>query len=225
MLVGIFSSRPRNYGGQFADMKVDWPFLPNAWFCVTIAVFYFSFYVIALCAKQRMSRLLVWMWVFTLGYVVCLKTLGFRNWWFQSAVSLNIGMTVALFEGRVRKLLAGHFCLLACALFLLVGILTFGGSRGNVAGFPYGSMLLSAFVGTLIYILLCGYSLPMGGMTRFLGRFSYEIYLVQGAVISVVFGRAYTYIPDWWLAMIAFTLFSTFVLALILKKVISIILE
>ena len=212
-------------GGQFADMRVDWPFLPNAWFCVTIAVCYFAFYVITLCTKQRMTRLLVWMWVFTLGYVVCLKALGFRNWWFQSVVSLNMGLSVALFEGRIRKLLAGHFRLLACTLFLVVGILAFGTSRWDVAGFPCGTVLLSAFVGTLIYILSCGYSLPMCGLSRFLGRHSYEIYLVQGAVVSVVFGRAYTYIPDWWLAMMAFTLFSTFALALILKKVISIILR
>ncbi len=212
-------------GGQFADIRVDWPFLPNAWFCVTITVYYFSFYVITLCTKQRMNRLLVWMWVFTLGYVICLKALGFGNWWFQSVVSLIMGMTVALFEDRVRKLLVGHFRLLACTLFLVVGIFTFGASGWNVAGFPCGIVLLSAFVGILIYILSCGYSLPICGLSRFWGRHSYEIYLVQGAVISVVFGMAYTYIPDWWFAMMVFTLLSTFALALILKKVLSIILK
>lgn len=165
------------------------------------------------------------MWLFTFGYVVCLKAVGFGNWWFQTVVSLNVGMTTVLLENRIRTLLVGHFRLILCSLFLLVCILSFWISTENMASFPWRWLTLSVFVGIFLYSLLCGGGLATNKTLRFLGRYSYEIYLIHGAVVAVVFGVAYTYIPKWWIVMTMFVLFSTFAFALILKRMMLIVLN
>lgn len=212
-------------GGQFASVKSDWPFLPNAWFCVTIIIYYFVFYLIALCSKSKQFRLLVWMWLFTFVYIGCLKAIGFGNWWYQTVVSLNMGMTTVLLEKHIRMLLVGNLRLVSCILFLFVCILSFWVSTENLTSFPLGWLTLSVFIGIFIYSLLCGFGLATNKILRFLGRYSYEIYLIHGAIVSVVFGMAYTYITNWWMVMMIFILFSTFAFALILKRVMSIILS
>lgn len=209
-------------GGQFSSIKTDWPFLPNAWFCVTISIYYLVFYALALCTKQKLFQLLVCMWIFTLGYILCLKMIGFGKWWFQSVISLNMGMTIALFETDIRKILDRHFYLILFPLFLIVCLLSLWAHRSNVNS-PCCWLTLSLFIGALIYCLSCGCHLPTTKALSFLGKYSYEIYLVHGAIISVVFVGLYTCLSDWWGVMMMFTLLSTLVFAWILKRVMLII--
>lgn len=211
-------------GGHFVNLKVDWPFLPNAWFCVTIIIYYFAFYFIAICSKSKFRQLAIWMWLFTLLYIVCLKFLNFENWWFQSVISINMGMTIALVEYPLRKLLVRYYGLLASVLFLFLCLSSFCVSFGYYCSFPCGWLGLSFLIGFFTYVLLCRYSLPVKRAISFLGKYSYEIYLIQGAIINVVFGKAYTYVYNWWIPMMILALFSIFFFAFILKKVMSIIL-
>ena len=195
--------------------------MPNAWFCVTIIVYYFAFYLIALAAKSKPKHLLMGMWLFSLGYIVCLKMLGFYNWWVQSVLSLNMGMTVVMVENGWRKCLSRHHRLVTVFLFLLVGISSYWHEQGEVKGLPLGMMSLSVVIGMLIYCLSCGYRLPTNKAVSFLGKYSYEIYLIHGSIIYVLFGIAYTYVTKWWVAMTLFTFLSTFALAWVLKKVVA----
>ena len=55
------------------------------------------------------------------------------------------------------------------------------------------------------------------------GKYSFEIYLIHGAVISVLFGMAYTYIPHWWHVFTILTFVATFLFAWMLKRVTKVI--
>jgi peptidoglycan/LPS O-acetylase OafA/YrhL len=53
-------------------------------------------------------------------------------------------------------------------------------------------MALSLFIGLLTYISLCLRPIKSNRLLTFFGKYSFEIYLIHGAVNSVLFGMAYT---------------------------------
>lgn len=208
-------------GGQFSSIKRDWPFLPNCWFCVTIAVYYLAFYILAKRSKGKIKTLMMTMFLFTIAYVALLKSLQFGNWWFQTPISLNMGMFMACYEKKMRNILKASYRLIAVILlFALVGC-AYLTQLEDIDGWPIGFMSLSVLLGLLVYAMVCRYPMPNNRVLCFLGKYSYEIYLIHGAIISVLFGRAYTYIADWWHVFILLTLLVSFVAAVILRKVVS----
>ena len=208
-------------GGQFSNIKQDWPFLPNCWFCLTIAVYYFAFYVFAKWYKGKVKALMMALFLFTIAYIALLKSLQFGNWWFQTPISLNMGMLMACYEENMRNVLKTSYRLIAVILLLALvgcGYLT---QLEDIDGWPIGFMSLSVLLGVFVYAMVCRSPLPNNKVLCFLGKYSYEIYLVHGAIISVLFGRAYTYIADWWHVFILLTLLVSFAAAVILRKVVS----
>ena len=208
-------------GGQFLSIKRDWPFLPNCWFCVTIAVYYLAFYILAKRSKGKIKTLMMAMFLFTIAYIALLKSLQFGNWWFQTPISLNMGMFMACYEKKMRNILKASYRLIAVILlFALVGC-AYLTQLEDIDGWPIGFMSLSVLLGLLVYAMVCRYPMPNNRVLCFLGKYSYEIYLIHGAIISVLFGRAYTYIADWWHVFILLTVLVSFVAAVILRKVVS----
>lgn len=161
------------------------------------------------------------MFLFTIAYIALLKSLQFGNWWFQTPVSLNMGMLAACYEDKMRNALKTSYRLLVAILLLALvgcGYLT---QLEDIEGWPIGFMSLSLLLGAFVYAKVCRSPLPNNKVLCFLGKYSYEIYLVHGAIISVLFGRAYTYIADWWQVFILLTLLASFAAAVILRKVVS----
>ena len=93
-------------------------------------------------------------------------------------------------------------------------------NRKTVEEDKIGFMSFSVLLGLLVYAMVCRSPMPNNRVLCFLGKYSYEIYLIYGAIISVLFGRAYTYIADWWTVFILLTLLSSFAAAVILRKVV-----
>lgn len=161
------------------------------------------------------------MFLFTIAYIALLKNLQFGNWWFQTPISLNMGMFMACYEKKMRNILKASYRLIAVILlFALVGC-AYLTQLEDIDGWPIGFMSLSVLLGLLVYAMVCRYPMPNNRVLCFLGKYSYEIYLIHGAIISVLFGRAYTYIADWWHVFILLTLLVSFVAAVILRKVVS----
>lgn len=161
------------------------------------------------------------LFLFTIAYIALLKSLQFGNWWFQTPISLNMGMLMACYEENMRNVLKTSYRLIAVILLLALvgcGYLT---QLEDIDGWPIGFMSLSVLLGVFVYAMVCRSPLPNNKVLCFLGKYSYEIYLVHGAIISVLFGRAYTYIADWWHVFILLTLLVSFAAAVILRKVVS----
>ena len=134
------------------------------------------------------------MFLFTIAYIALLKILQFGNWWFQTPVSLNMGMFAACYEGKMRNILKVSYRLIAVILlFALIGC-SYLTRLEDICGWPIEFMLLSVLLGAFVYAMVCRSPFPNNKVLCFLGKYSYEIYLVHGAIISVLFGRAYTYI-------------------------------
>ena len=211
------------WGGQIADFRKDWPFLPNCWFCVTIIIYYFAFYIAALLFKSSPIKVAYSMWLFSLVYVFLFKVMDFSSWWYQMVLSINIGMTLAYYETAIRNVLYKYKRAVVLLLFLLTFLSAYWASCSKTDNFPVGMMALSLVVGLLIYSSLCLRPIKSNRLLTFFGRYSFEIYLIHGAVISVLFGMAYTYIPRWWHVFTILTFLATFFFAWILRKVMKVV--
>lgn len=211
------------WGGQIADFRKDWPFLPNCWFCVTIIIYYFAFYITALLFKSSPIKVAYSMWLFSFVYVFLFKVMDFYNWWYQMVLSINIGMTLAYYETAIRNVLYKYKRTIVLLLFLLTFLSAYWASCSKTDNFPVDMMVLSLVVGLLIYSSLCFRPIKSNRLLTFFGRYSFEIYLIHGAVISVLFGMAYTYIPRWWHVFTILTFLATFFFAWILRKVMKVV--
>lgn len=211
------------WGGQIADFRKDWPFLPNCWFCVTIIIYYFAFYITALLFKSSPIKVAYSMWLFSFVYVFLFKVMDFCNWWYQMVLSINIGMTLAYYETAIRNVLYKYKRPIVLLLFLLTFLSAYWASCSETDDFPVGMMVLSLVIGLLIYSLLCLRPIKSNRLLTFFGKHSFEIYLIHGAVISVLFGMAYTYIPRWWHVFTILTFLATFFFAWILRKVMKVV--
>lgn len=211
------------WGGQIADFRKDWPFLPNCWFCVTIIIYYFAFYITALLFKSSPIKVAYSMWLFSFVYVFLFKVMDFCNWWYQMVLTINIGMTLAYYETAIRNVLYKYKRTIVLLLFLLTFLSAYWASCSKTDNFPVGMMVLSLVVGLLIYSSLCLRPIKSNRLLTFFGRYSFEIYLIHGAVISVLFGMAYTYIPRWWHVFTILTFLATFFFAWILRKVMKVV--
>lgn len=211
------------WGGQIADFRKDWPFLPNCWFCVTIIIYYIAFYITGLLLKASTVKVTYAMWVFSFIYVFLFKVLDFCNWWYQMVLSINIGMTLAYYETAIRNVLYKYKRTVVLLLFLLTFMSACWASLYKADIFPLGMMALSLFIGLLTYTSLCLRPIKSNRLLTFFGKYSFEIYLIHGAVISVLFGMAYTYIPHWWHVFTILTFVATFLFAWMLKMVTKVI--
>lgn len=219
----VFEATSITLGGQIADFRKDWPFLPNCWFCVTIIIYYFAFYITALLFKSSPIKVAYSMWLFSFVYVFLFKVMDFCNWWYQMVLSINIGMTLAYYETAIRNVLYKYKRTIVLLLFLLTILSAYWASCSKTDNFPVGMMVLSLVVGLLIYSSLCLRPIKSNRLLTFFGRYSFEIYLIHGAVISVLFGMAYTYIPRWWHVFTILTFLATFFFAWILRKVMKVV--
>ena len=206
-------------GEEIVDFHKDWPFLPNCWFCVTIIIYYLAFYIAALLLKSSPIKIVYAMWFFSFVYVFLFKVMDFCNWWYQMVLSVNIGMTLAYYETAIRKVLYKYKRAVVLLLVLLTFLSACWGSHYIADIFPFGMIALSLVVGLLTYISLRFQPIKSNRMLAFFGKHSFEIYLIHGAVINVLFGMAYTYIPRWWPVLTILTFLVTFFFAWILRKV------
>ena len=163
------------------------------------------------------------MWVFSFIYVFLFKVLDFCNWWYQMVLSINIGMTLACYETAIRNVLYKYKGTVVLLLFLLTFMSACWASLYKADIFPLGMMALSLFIGLLTYTSLCLRPIKSNRLLTFFGKYSFEIYLIHGAVISVLFGMAYTYIPHWWHVFTILTFLATFFFAWILRKVMKVV--
>lgn len=159
------------------------------------------------------------MWIFSFVYVFLFKIMDFCNWWYQMVLSINIGMTLACYETAIRKVLYKYKRTVVLLLFLLTFMFACWASCYKADIFPFGMMALSLVVVLLTYTSLCLQPIKSNRLLAFFGKHSFEIYLIHGAVISVLFGMAYTYIPRWWHVFTILTFLATFFFAWILRKV------
>lgn len=179
--MAIFADR--SIVAQFAGLLYGSTPLPHSWYVWAVILFYLLFYVSAKLFKQ-VSKIIIALWILSTLYFITLKYIGWGSWWYISIYALNIGLTFAYYEHRIKAFLEKRPKWIA----LVSAILAVG-----LCAVPSIAWLLQLryvkFVGVLaiywlapLLVVLAIYVMGMvqNKSLNFLGRYSYEIYLMQG---------------------------------------------
>lgn len=192
---------------SFAGLvKGDTP-LPNTWFVFAIVLFYLSFYVAArLTPNPRHVNLILW-GCSTL-YIIFILQMGWGSWWYSSVYALNVGFTYACMEPKIKQRLQSTPWFLPASL-ACIGLTLYATMK--VQGYLPDSYLVCRSIANClvpIFVVLTVYSLGMlkNRVLDFLGRISYEIYLVHGCCIMYLWG----YSERWWLFILLIYTASVF---------------
>lgn len=177
-----------NYG--FDAWRQDCPLLPNTWYVIAVVIFYVSFYVIARIIHNE-SRLIAGMFAFTLVYMILLYILGFKRYWWYTTPCICVGMIMAykelFFSSFFQKKKAS--VLLVVFIWMLVFIVDpiYYSYNADYLTSLLVSIARSISVAMFVYVCISVAGFVRNVTFRFLGDVSYEIYLVQGGVTSLLF--------------------------------------
>lgn len=158
---------------------------PMTWFIYALLIWYVGFYVSFKIGKNRKQRLSL-IWLFTMLYVVLVVGCG-MTYYYISILPLPMAITYVYYENKtkawiVRNSRSVWWCVLFFVL-LVMGYSVAGQYGANLPGWGLPVNILAPWV--LVYVTYC-----LGGwknrVTIFLGKISYEFYIVHGFVVMLL---------------------------------------
>lgn len=162
------------------------PALRFSWFCHSICVFYFAFWLIAKFAKNR--SIIVLMVYFCIVYAVCLNLIGWKEHWYASSLSIPLGMFVSHNEIIIKDFIKNHR-LLTGTLLLILYLMTI---VSGIIGISYYAISicipLLLYTVTILSSNISYFSVlmrPINHAMDYFGKISYELYLCHGAFITL----------------------------------------
>lgn len=163
--------------------KNDCPLLPSSWFVVAILLQYLIFYIVALFFRS-VNITIVSAWLLSVLLMILLKHLEFKTFWWHSLLAFNVGMSISYHEVFLRKYMLSKkliflvFCLLLIIFYLngFIGSLTKWSFLLNVVLLPF-----------FVWQMICNGIIHNTFFLNFIGKISYEIYLVHVAILCFLF--------------------------------------
>lgn len=186
------------------------PPLPTSWFVYSIGWLYLTFYFAGRFSRN-INRLNILLFICTILYcIIVLFVLHWGGWWVNAVFAFNIGVFVCSYEVKLLKYLESKtllvfivmllFCLTLATIFLRV------------------SPIYNLTICCLLWITCVNMQSKEIALLRFIGNISYEIYLVQGAIIALLV--RYLHIEQMLPIIGTFlTITLTFIVAYILQSV------
>lgn len=191
--------------------------LPNAWFVFAIVLFYLSFFAAARLTSNP-YRINLILWGCTTIYIIGMIQLGWGSWWYNSVYALNVGFTYACVEPQIKLWLQRKPWLLIVSLFgiglILYATIKVLGCQPDLPPVCYN--LINSLVPLFVVLTIYALGMVKNRVLDFLGRISYEIYLVHGCCILYLWGHS----ERWWLfisIIYAVSIFSAWLLHLLCK--------
>jgi peptidoglycan/LPS O-acetylase OafA/YrhL len=192
------------------------PPLPTSWFVYTVLLFYCFFYLIAKIFDQKYLHIIIGLWIACGIYAFALYSIHWAECWYKSIYAIGIGVTYAYYENSIKKWITEqpqrlvYITVLCFALLCLIRLTNEYFIFTNMAAWKFFVYAL-----TPLLIVLFVYSLGSSNnlLLAFLGRISYEIYLVQGAIITWFY-----HVEVSWQIYFVLTILFTFLTAWLLNR-------
>jgi len=187
--------------------------LPYSWFAYIIIIFYIFFYFVFL-AKWSLQIKSIVMMILAFIFSIGLYHFGFDRAWWVSNLAFPFGMVYRLNEEKIIQISRtkiGNIVFVPSAL-LLAGLFAFLKIE-ILYVFSY------VFIVLAVIVLLSYSGLPDGRLFNFLGKVSYETYLIHGAVYYLLRGN-HIFIENSYIYLMC-TILLTLLLAYIFNKFFS----
>lgn len=154
------------------------PPLRFSWFAYMIVVAYLIFF---LCAKKLEYgwKLITGVSILLLLFALILYSIGWKEHWYATCLSIPLGMCISLYRKEVGSFFVNRTGWCIALTFVAMAVTYVSG----VIGLSY--WLISFTVPFCFYIYIYIWSFFDTKVIRFLGKYSYEIYLCHGAFITI----------------------------------------
>lgn len=164
-------------------------FLPYTWFSIALLFLYGIFYLSFKYYKSYSLLFLVGLWC---GYVMTMWGLGFESIWFYSSIGFVVG---CIYENLESKwIFSNNVLYILLVIILIVSTLfIYYDFHGT-----YADMLFLLLFSILVIIIIsrCNFDrLGESNIILFFSKISYEVYLIQGIVMTL-FRGPYMYVED-----------------------------
>lgn len=158
--------------------------LATSWYVYALIIFYIAFYVFARLTHSN-ERTGIYLILFTLFYIVLFRAIGFGGFWVSSIPSFVIGFYAAVYQSRIKNFISSHSTsfYLTLLFFLLLSAIAAVYQR-NIF-----QILITTAVAINVYVIMLRFKLPQNPVINFLGKISYEIYLMQGFMFGITWSE------------------------------------
>lgn len=191
-------------------------FVPNTWFVYAMTYLYIVFYMSFGKIKKRFTSYSILLGL-TLLYILIVKQNGFGSYWYSSVLAFAVGVLVSDMES---KLSIGSLLFNICIWginFILIMVAIYSLYVSPITYAPF----LCAFYPLLFYLILRLFEIKHCAFLAFLGKISYELYVVHGIFIYYLHDKLRDYkllIPVLLLSVISAYIINRIVSSIKIKK-------
>ena len=184
----------------------------NGWYLNSILVIYLIFYLSFKITKNQNLSYIIFT-ILIISYILVLKNIGFGIWWYNSMIGIIFGMYFEIFEGKIKKILNTHIYKLLLILSVWTfyfwnnkeaDLVSFFSSFGIYSNYPIVQNLTCFnFIVMVILIskkinfrglvlnkesmkLYSKFVLIRNEVLSFLGKISFEMYMIHGLIMSLL---------------------------------------
>ncbi len=164
-------------------------FVAYSWYVYAIAFFYISFYVIMKLFRKKVAVITVMFILLMISYILLLKFFNYGLYWYIAYIPFFAGLLWAYQKERIDKFIKNHYILsFALTVALCLGTFVMLMGTEKKFGFNIGTEAHNIRnLSIVFFILMILAKFNIGNkFTSFVGKVSYEMYLMQGACIMLV---------------------------------------
>ncbi len=183
-------------------------FLPFSWYVFEIIYFYLVFYFVFRYSKSNLIGNILLTGLFSFFLIYGFRFIHFGDWWYAASLAFTFGLFCKYLECnplKKQKLNSKFFIVILLCTLLIIPI------------FNIKYMVATFVVPYFIYFLIMHIHIPDNKILLFLGKISYEIYLIQGIAVFLLRGNLVYIKNDNW--YIVFTFIITIPLAILTNKI------
>ena len=151
--------------------------LPFAWYVLAVLVWYFVFFLVAKIIKIP-NKMLECLFILNIMWFFIGVLTGIPSFYYNGTCCLMIGCVAATIDKMIKE--PGRLALLSSAVGLCGSILALH-YLGGKSPLLYTVVVASSSAAFVLFIYIVGYRITfVSNITKYIGKYSYEIYLTQG---------------------------------------------
>lgn len=154
---------------------ITWILSKTNWYIVELALFYIIFYLVYKYIKKFRTLIIT---LITIIFINIVFRSGWILGWYASALAFPAGLIFGEHFSRVCRVLDSVWGKLLTAIFILIGAGSLWASENSIIGMGYMRNIM-CLAGILLLLYFSKYFVTGNTVSRFLGKYSTEIYLFQ----------------------------------------------
>lgn len=167
------------------------PIVPFSWYIISIILWYIVYWALMKIFKQNYLGMVLGAFIVYIAYALTCIKLGYGIWWYIATPAIILGMVWAIFETKIIRSLKSNtkrfWIIYIICFFCLIFLLSKADSVVSILNFENSDNIIFTLRNILITLcfVLSTLKFKIGNRgLSFLGKISFEIYLVQGLLIE-----------------------------------------